>query len=159
MAIKKTTTTKKKTEKAEVEKKVEEKKPAKYFYAVGRRKTSVAQVRIVPEEKASEGDYIVNKKKAKEYFPGATLQNIIFAPLKATGMQNKFKFSVLVRGGGSKGQAEATKLGIARALIKYDEALRKSLKDLGFLTRDARKVERKKPGLKKARRAPQWAKR
>ena len=140
---------------------VKEKKaaPEKYFYAVGRRKTSVAQVRIYQQEKASENDCVVNEKKSKEYFPGASLQNILSAPFRATGLNGKFKFSILVRGGGYKGQAEASRLGISRALIKYDETLRKALKDLGFLTRDARKVERKKPGLKKARKSPQWAKR
>ncbi|MFA5777770.1 MAG: 30S ribosomal protein S9 [Parcubacteria group bacterium] len=131
----------------------------KYFYAVGRRKTSVAQVRIIPSEKAGDNDYVVNNKKVKEYFPGISLQNAVFGPLKTVGSFGKFKFSILVRGGGFKGQAEASKLGIARALVKYDEKLRKVLKDLGFLTRDSRKVERKKPGLKKARKSPQWAKR
>jgi small subunit ribosomal protein S9 len=133
--------------------------PEKYFYAVGRRKTSVAQVRIYQQEKASENDCLVNNKKSKEYFPGIPLQNILSAPFRATGLSGKFKFSILVRGGGFKGQAEASRLGISRALIKYDETLRKALKDLGLLTRDSRKVERKKPGLKKARKSPQWAKR
>jgi len=164
--VKKTVSTAKVKEIKEIEvvKEVEvikEKKvaPEKYFYAVGRRKTSVAQVRIYQQEKASENDCVVNEKKSKEYFPGASLQNILSAPFRATGLNGKFKFSILVRGGGYKGQAEASRLGISRALIKYDETLRKALKDLGFLTRDARKVERKKPGLKKARKSPQWAKR
>lgn len=131
----------------------------KYFCAVGRRKTSIAQVRIYPEEKIGDNDCIVNNKKVKEYFPGISLQNAVFGPLKAVGLNGKFKFSILVKGGGFKGQAEASKLGIARALVQYDEKLRKALKDLGFLTRDSRKAERKKPGLKKARKSPQWAKR
>ena len=162
MATTKKTTTKKKAEKEEVKKEAEApkaKKPAKYFYAVGRRKASIAQVRLFEEDKATENDCIVNDKKVKDYFPGVSLQNVLFAPLKAVGLSGKFKFSVLVKGGGFKGQVEASRLGISRALVKYDETLRKALKDLGFLTRDARKVERKKPGLKKARRAPQWAKR
>ncbi len=140
---------------------VKEKKgfSGKYFYAVGRRKSSVAQVRIYPDEKAGENDYIVNNKKAKDYFPGVSLQNTLFAPSKAVGTHGKFKFSILVRGGGFRGQVEASQLGIARALVKYDESLRKALKDQKFLTRDSRKVERKKPGLKKARKSPQWAKR
>ena len=142
-----------------VETKEKKKISGKYFCAVGRRKTSIAQVRIYPDEKAGDNDYIVNNKKAKEYFPGISLQNAIFGPFKAVGLNGKFKFSVLVKGGGFMGQSEATKLGVARALVKYDETLRKALKDLGFLTRDARKVERKKPGLKKARKSPQWAKR
>ena len=145
----------------EVKEAVKEEKKVleKYFCAVGRRKTSIAQVRIYPEEKAGENDYIVNNKKAKEYFPGVSLQNAVFGPLKAVGMNGKFKFTVLVKGGGFMGQSEAVKLGVARALVKYDETFRKVLKDLGFLTRDSRKVERKKPGLKKARKSPQWAKR
>lgn len=131
----------------------------KYFYAVGRRKSSVAQVRIYPDEKAGDNDYIVNNKKVKDYFPGVSLQNVLFASLRAVGTYGKFKLSILVRGGGFRGQVEASQLGISRALVKSDESLRKTLKDLKFLTRDSRKVERKKPGLKKARRAPQWAKR
>lgn len=140
---------------------VKEKKAfsGKYFYAVGRRKSSVAQVRIYPDEKAGDNDCVINNKKIKEYFPGVSLQNILFAPLRAVGTHGKFKLSILVRGGGFRGQVEASQLGIARALVKSDESLRKTLKDLKFLTRDSRKVERKKPGLKKARRAPQWAKR
>ncbi|MFH0969408.1 MAG: 30S ribosomal protein S9 [Patescibacteria group bacterium] len=150
----------KKTKKTEEKVKEEPKKEIeKYFYAVGRRKSSVAQVRIYLSEKAGDSDFIVNNKKAKEYFPTSSLQNVIFAPFKSVGTQGKFKFSVLAKGGGIKGQAEATKLGISRALVKYNEEFRKTLKDLGFLTRDSRVVERKKPGLKKARRAPQWAKR
>jgi small subunit ribosomal protein S9 len=140
---------------------VKEKKgfSGKYFYAVGRRKSSVAQVRLYPDEKAGENDYIINSKKAKDYFPGASLQNVLFAPFKAVGTHGKFKFSILVRGGGFRGQVDASQLGIARALVKSDETFRKALKDLKFLTRDSRKVERKKPGLKKARKSPQWAKR
>jgi small subunit ribosomal protein S9 len=158
--------TKKKAEKkeAKVEKKEDspEKKEifsGKYFYAVGKRKCAIAQVRIYPEDKSGENDLIVNKKKMKEYFPTLAVQNSFMAPLKTVGMQNKFRVSVLVKGGGQTGQAEAAMLGIARALVKYDEGLRKSLRDAGLLTRDSRIVERKKPGLKKARRAPQWQKR
>jgi len=135
------------------------KAPEKYFYAVGRRKTSVAQVRLYSEKKAGEDSLAVNKRKMKEYFPMLVLQNIFLSALKTTGMQNKLRISVLVKGGGLSGQAKAIRLGIARALVKLDENLRKPLKSAGFLTRDARIVERKKPGLKKARRAPQWQKR
>lgn len=151
----------KETEMTEVKKEtaLEKKLSGKYFYAVGRRKSSVAQVRIYPDEKAGDNDYIINGKKAKDYFPGVSLQNVLFAPLKAVGTHGKFKFSILVRGGGFRGQVDAAQLGIARALVKSDETLRKALKDLKFLTRDSRKVERKKPGLKKARKSPQWAKR
>lgn len=146
-------------------KKVTEKKGAKnsktvkYFYAVGRRKTSVAQVRIFPSASIGEEDLIVNNRDMKEYFSGAIMQATFVSPFKETGMLDKFKVSVIVRGGGISSQVEAVRLGIARALIKFDETLRPVLKANGFLTRDSRKVERKKPGLKKARRAPQWAKR
>ena len=135
------------------------KKESKYFYAVGRRKTSVAQVRIFPSDKVGEEDCIVNNRDMKEYFPGVIMQATFSAPFKETGLQDKFKVSVLVRGGGISAQVEAVRLGIARALVKFDETLRPVLKANGFLSRDSRKVERKKAGLKKARRAPQWAKR
>jgi len=131
----------------------------KYFYAVGRRKAAVAQVRLFEDSKATDNDFIINGKKFKDYFPTASLQNNFLAPLKAVGMQGKVRMTVVVRGGGTTGQVEAVRLGIARALVEYDEKLKKTLKDLGLLTRDSRKVERKKPGLKKARKAPQWAKR
>jgi small subunit ribosomal protein S9 len=144
----------KKTKKEVEEKK--EKIAEKYFYAVGRRKSSVSQVRIYLSS-AEENEIIINKKDIKDYFPTLTLQNIVFAPVRMAGA--KFRITTLVKGGGTNGQAEATRLGIARALVKYDENLKKSLRESGFLTRDSRKVERKKPGLKKARRAPQFAKR
>lgn len=131
----------------------------KYFYAVGRRKSAVAQVRLFENDKANDDNLIVNSKKFKEYFPIVPLQNNFLAPLKAVGMQGKFSMTVIVRGGGVTGQVEAVRLGIARALVLYDEKLKKTLKDLGLMTRDSRKVERKKAGLKKARKAPQWAKR
>lgn len=149
----------KKTKK-EVKKEIpKEKISEKYFFGVGRRKASVAQVRLYPGEKIGEDEILINKRKVKEYFPTLTLQAAFMAPFRAVGMLNKFKVSALARGGGIKGQAEAVKLGIARALVKFDENYRKTLKDLKLLTRDSRKVERKKPGLKKARRAPQWNKR
>lgn len=146
-------------------KKVAEKKVAKtskvskYFYAVGRRKTSVAQVRITLSDKVTEEDFIVNERDMREYFPGTIAQATFVSPFKETGFTDKFKVSAVVRGGGITSQVEAVRLGVARALIKFDETLRPVLKANGFLTRDSRKVERKKPGLKKARRAPQWAKR
>lgn len=140
-------------------KKESAKKSEKYFYGVGRRKRSVAQVRIFHTKKAGEKDLIVNDRQMDEYFPDESLQATFVAPLRETGLQENFKVSALVKGGGISGQAEAVRLGIARALIKFDEGLRAVLKSHGFLTRDARKVERKKPGLKKARRAPQWSKR
>ncbi|EKE15738.1 MAG: hypothetical protein ACD_11C00108G0032 [uncultured bacterium] len=152
MAVKKEV---KKVEKEKAEKIVS----AKYFYGVGRRKTSVAQVRLYENDKAVEADFIVNKKTITDFFPSISQQTTIFAPLKAVGMQGKFAATVLVRGGGFTGQVEAVQLGVARALVEFDENNKKVLSDLGYLTRDARKVERKKPGLKKARKAPQWAKR
>ena len=131
----------------------------KYYYAIGRRKTATAQVRIYPDNKVGENNAIVNGKKMAEYFLRDDLQATFNEPLEEVGLQDKFKISVLVKGGGISGQVEASRLGIARALVKFDAELRPVLKAGGFLTRDARKVERKKPGLKKARRAPQWSKR
>jgi len=139
--------------------KMEEAKPVeKYFSAVGKRKTSVAQIRIY-ESKKSESEITVNGREFSNYFPITRLQALIMSPLAAAGQGNVFNISVKVAGGGVNSQAEAIRLGISRVLVKMDETLRKSLKDRGFLTRDSRIVERKKPGLKKARRAPQWAKR
>ena len=146
-------------EKAVVEKKSEPAKPSgKYFYAIGKRKTAVAQVKLYPQAKAEKG-VLVNGKNKNEYFGIMRLQNIVSAPLVVSSQEGKFDVIAKVFGGGLSSQAEAIRLGISRALIIHDASLRKSLKSLGFLRRDARKVERKKPGLKKARRAPQWAKR
>ncbi|MCX6763373.1 MAG: 30S ribosomal protein S9 [Candidatus Moranbacteria bacterium] len=129
----------------------------KYFYAIGKRKTAVAQVKIFPVAKQEKIE--INHRQLNNYFPLAKLQDILKAPLSVTGQENKFNLEVKVFGGGFNAQAEAVRLGIARALIKFDEGFRKQLKGLGYLRRDDRKVERKKPGLKKARRGPQWAKR
>ena len=122
---------------------------------VGRRKSASARVRI------SEGSGIVtvNGKPLAEYLPYAEWQEIVLAPLKALSKEKNTDVSAKVSGGGKKGQATATQLGIARALILWNEDFKKTLKSLGMLTRDARVKERKKPGLKKARRAPQWSKR
>ncbi|MFZ2193391.1 MAG: 30S ribosomal protein S9 [Candidatus Moraniibacteriota bacterium] len=132
-------------------------KAEKYFYAVGKRKTAIAQVRIYPTKKPVE--MLINDKKATKYFSVATSVDLTKAPFLITGAEDKFNVTVRVAGGGINAQMEAIRLGISRALIKFDETLRKSLKSNGLLTRDSRVVERKKPGLKKARRAPQWAKR
>lgn len=129
-----------------------------YFYAVGKRKTSIAQVRVYLASKGYQG-IMVNGKKMEKYFTLDRLRDAVAAPLVAVGQDGKADVLVKVVGGGFTGQAEATRLGIARALIKFDVTLKKTLRDLGFLTRDARVVERKKPGLRKARRSPQWAKR
>ncbi len=130
-----------------------------YFYAVGKRKTSVAQVRIYPIKEEGKSKVVVNEKEFDAYFPIIRLQNTVKDPLIGTGQEGKFDISVKVYGGGISSQAEAVRLGTARALVKFDQTFTKALKDLGFLTRDSRAVERKKPGLKKARRSPQWAKR
>jgi small subunit ribosomal protein S9 len=129
----------------------------RYVYAVGRRKTAVARVRLYPSAQAEET--VVNKKSIREYFGTAALEAVALSPLKTVGLIDAFHVSVVTRGSGLHSQAGAIKLGIARCLIKHDPLLRVTLKAMGFLTRDAREVERKKPGLKKARRAPQWAKR
>lgn len=123
--------------------------------SVGRRKTASARVRLTP----GSGKIVVNGKDFKEYFPYFEWQNIILAPLTAVGKDKTFDVSAKIVGGGQKGQAVSVQLGIARALVKWNEDLKKSLKTQGYLTRDARVKERKKPGLKSARRAPQWSKR
>jgi len=133
------------------------KAPAKeYFRAIGRRKRSIAQVRLF---KSGNGEIIINDKDYKIYFPVLSLQIMVKEPLQAAGQEGKLDFSVKVKGGGVKGQAEAVRLGIARTLLQLNPTLKKSLKKPGYLTRDPRKKERKKPGLKGARRAPQWSKR
>jgi small subunit ribosomal protein S9 len=130
----------------------------RYFYAVGRRKTSIAKVKLYPA-KGVENSFLINEKEFEKYFPIERLREEAKAPLALAGEGNKFNITVKVIGGGVSSQADAVKLGIARALIIFDETLKKSLKDKKYLTRNPREVERKKPGLKKARRAPQWAKR
>lgn len=130
----------------------------KYYYAVGKRKTAIAQVRLYPVEKTEKG-IVINGVDAEKYFSLSRLRSVIKSPLSLVGQEGKADISVKVSGGGITGQAEAVRLGIARALAILDDGSRKVLRGMGFLTRDARAVERKKPGLKKARRAPQWAKR
>ncbi|MFO7152570.1 MAG: 30S ribosomal protein S9 [Bacillota bacterium] len=121
----------------------------------GRRKTSVAKVWLTP----GTGKILVNKRSFEEYFPLETLRNDILKPLVLTNTLGKFDVIASVKGGGISGQAGAMRLGIARALVEVDEAYRPVLKKEGLLTRDPRMVERKKYGLKKARRAPQFSKR
>ena len=125
------------------------------YYGTGRRKSSVARVYLVP----GTGKVTINKKDMDEYFGLETLKIIVRQPLEATNMADKFDVIVNVRGGGFTGQAGAIRHGIARALNKYDLDLRPTLKKAGYLTRDPRMKERKKYGLKKARRAPQFSKR
>lgn len=127
-----------------------------YLYAAGRRKTAVARVRIYPKGK---GLIVVNGMPMTDYFDMVTSKEIITSPLKLTGHNKEFDISAKVEGGGTSAQAEAIRHGISRALLLFDDTLRSTLKKAGFLTRDARSKERKKPGLKRARRAPQFSKR
>lgn len=135
------------------------KKESKYFEAVGRRKTSIARVRLHDEKPAKDSAITVNERKIDQYFHSEQLISSITAPLRATGNSEKFSITVRVNGGGQTGQANAVQLGIARALVKFNSELQKTLRDFDYLKRDPRKKERKKPGLKKARRAPQFSKR
>ncbi len=129
---------------------------AKYIPGLGRRKEATAQVRLMPE---GSGKITVNGREMAEYFPLFTLQQAVNAPFVATGTENKYDVSVMVAGGGVHGQADAVRLGIARALIEISIDFRPTLKKLGYLSRDARVRERKKYGHTGARRSPQWAKR
>jgi len=126
-----------------------------YIEAIGRRKTSVARVWYFAK---SEGGVIINGKKLDEYFPTAELRGIVESPMKKAKIE-KYEITVRLSGGGIHSQAEALRHGISRALIESVSELRGELKPLGFLTRDPRMKERRKFGLKKARKAPQWSKR
>ena len=127
-----------------------------YFYGTGRRKTAVARVRLLP----GTGQFVINGRPAREYLGGRELlQLTIRQPLRLTGTLERFDVSVRVVGGGVVGQAGAIRHGVARALLRFDEELRPTLKSAKFLTRDARAKERKKVGLKRARKAPQYTKR
>ena len=119
-----------------------------YYYGTGRRKTAVARVRIL----SGKGKYIINNKES-------SLPDSVTAPLKLVGKIDSFDISIKVSGGGKSGQFEAIRHGLSRALIELNPEFRPTLKKAGYLTRDQRETERKKPGLKKARRAPQWSKR
>ncbi len=141
-----------------------EAKKERYFEAVGRRKTAVARVRIFPASSAGKpgahgkNEVIVNDKDLEKYFPVKKEQGVVLSPFEKLTLSG-MKTTVKVKGGGLPGQAEAIRLGISRALILSDSALRPRLKAFGYLTRDPRMVERKKPGLRKARRPQQWRKR
>ncbi len=128
----------------------------KYFQALGRRKTAVAQARVTPGGK---GTITVNGLAFEEFFSTATLRRMVTRPLAEVGKTEMVDISIKTSGGGRIGQADASRLAIARALIKLDEALRPALKAAHMLTRDPRKKERKKPGKHGARRSPQWRKR
>ncbi|HNX10916.1 MAG TPA: 30S ribosomal protein S9 [bacterium] len=155
--VKKTTTVKAAPKKVVKEKEVKEANEfaGKYIAAIGRRKTATARVRLYLEGK---GGVVVNNQKPTKYF-SEDQANLITQPLKLTGQNRNLSVSAVVHGGGKNGQAEAIRLGVARALLKIDENLKPALKAADYLTRDPREVERKKPGLRKARRAPQWSKR
>ena len=125
------------------------------FYGTGRRKKSIARVYLVP----GTGNITINKRSIDEYFGLETLKVVVRQPLVATETLDKYDVIVTVKGGGYTGQAGAVRHGIARALLQVDGEFRATLKKAGFLTRDPRMKERKKPGLKAARRAPQFSKR
>lgn len=137
------------------------KKKEKYFAGIGRRKTSTARVRLYSQKKSEDQpiEVSVNNIEYKKYFATEKLCSAAISPIQLLNLANRFRISVLVNGGGKSAQAEAMRLGIARALIVANPIFKKPLKRAGYLSRDARKKERKKPGLKKARRAPQWQKR
>lgn len=126
-----------------------------YYYGTGRRKKSIARVRLVP----GDGKILINERSLDDYFGLETLKVIVKQPLTITDTLSKFDAVCTVIGGGFTGQAGAIRHGISRALLKADEEFRPALKKAGFLTRDPRMKERKKYGLKKARRAPQFSKR
>lgn len=128
----------------------------RFYQGTGRRKTAVARVRLFP----GNGEMVVNGRSAQEYFGAREfLQHTVISPLQLTSMESAYNVLVKVRGGGDSGQAQAVRHGIARALLDADETLRPVLKKAGFLTRDPRMKERKKAGLKRARKAPTYTKR
>ncbi len=141
--------TKKVTKKIPANKNVE-------YTATGRRKNSIARVRLTPNGK---GNFVINKKNIEEYFNLGVYRLVANQPFEITGTMGKYDVVVNVNGGGLSGQAGAIRHGVARALVKADESLKSEIKKAGFLTRDARIKERKKYGLKKARKAPQFRKR
>ena len=126
-----------------------------FFYGTGRRKTSTARVFLQP----GSGEITVNKRPLDVFFGRKTAQMIVRQPLEHTQLAERFNVNVTVKGGGTTGQAGAIRHGLTRALMAYDESLRPALRKAGFVTRDAREVERKKVGLRKARRATQYSKR
>jgi small subunit ribosomal protein S9 len=167
----KETTTKKKTVKKKVvpkekkvpkekvvveEKVVPKKKEGEYSETIGRRKSAVARVRVYTQGKK---EFLINDKKMEEYFPTFELRELCSSALKKMKCLDKFRITVKVSGGGINAQAEAIRHGISRALFIFNPDFKKRLRRVGFLTRDPRKRERKKFGLKRARRAPQWKKR
>lgn len=160
--IKKTPIKKKVSAKAKAKKPQKRaKKPRQYYEAVGRRKRAIARVRLFtcrPFE-GEKAKISINSKDYTDFFPTLELQQSAASPLQKMKSVNRFEATVKVKGGGIKGQAEAIRHGLARTLVKFNADFSKKLKRVGYLRRDPRKIERKKPGLKKARRAPQWKKR
>ncbi|MFA5128532.1 MAG: 30S ribosomal protein S9 [Patescibacteria group bacterium] len=139
-----------------VQEKVTEDKKSGYIYAIGRRKQAIATVKL---HKNGKGKITVNGKLYTEYFPTDEMEQIVSGPLKSVGQADKVDIEAKSFSGGLRGQAEAVRLGISRALVQLNVNFKKNLRKAGYLTRDPRVKERKKPGLKKARRAPQWQKR
>ena len=131
-------------------------KETRYIPAIGRRKNATAQVRITP---ASKMTFVINEKTIDDYFSVEELRRVVKSPLALVETKDEFSISIIVKGGGIAAQAGAIRHGIARALIKYNEELRGELKSAGYLKRDPRRKERKKPGLRKARKRPAWSKR
>ena len=129
---------------------------AQYYEGIGRRKAASARVRLFP---GGTGNLIINDKEGKDFMPREGDVEILLEPLTVIGQEGSYDVSVHVNGGGVSGQRDAIKLGVARALLKIDPDLRPRLKEKGFLTRDPRVKERKKPGLKRARKAPTYTKR
>lgn len=128
----------------------------RYYYGTGKRKSAIARVRLLP----GTGQIVVNGKTPEDYFGGREVyQQVMHLPFRITGTEGRFNASIKVAGGGATGQAEAVRHGVARALLDSDVNHRPVLKRAGLLTRDARIKERKKPGLKRARKAPQYTKR
>ena len=148
------------SEEVEVTSSTEEEMPlpktGAYISALGRRKTAIARVRLI---KNGTGKIVINGVAMEKFFTTFELKGIVTDALRTVSQDTAMDVSAFVQGGGNHGQAEAVRLGIARALIELNPTYRKTLKKLGFLTRDPRAKERKKPGLKRARRAPQWSKR
>jgi len=132
------------------------KRAEKYFEGTGRRKTAIARVRLYTQ---GEKNILINGKPLESYFPISELQQTVKSPFEKLSCLDKFGLSAKVKGGGYQAQAEATRHGIAKALVLFNSEFRKKLKKAGYLTRDSRMRERKKFGLKRARRAPQWQKR
>lgn len=131
-------------------------KTNKYYEAIGRRKTAIARIRFWPNDTKQE--IIVNNKNYSDYFPGKEMQDALIEPMVKSGIKT-YKISIKIFGGGLRAQAYAARHGLSRALVSTYPESKTTLKTLGYLTRDSRMKERKKPGLKGARRAPQWSKR